>query len=338
MEISKILGKLVAAFPAITFGRLYYREMDIQKTEALKHSKGNYRAKMTLNSRSLQDLIWWKQNLNSSRSTIQNFTADYCLKTDASNLGFGGISGKSSLSGQWQKFEQNLHINQKELLAVKYCLERIFDEYRNCTIKILTDNTVTMHYVSNMGGKILNFHRIVKQIWEWAISRDIWLISCFIPGKINVEADRLSRLLNETTEWSLSQNCFTKILHKYPEISVDLFASHLNYKLPKYVSWLPDNQAFACNAFSIKWTTFLGYVFPPFNLIGRVLKKVELEGCNVILVVPEWRSQYWFSKLESMLIDEPLFLPRSRSTLVNPVNAQATPVKSRLMVCNIGRS
>ena len=333
--ISRLVGKMVASFPGVALGRLYYRQLDVEKSRALKKSRGNYNSLMCLSNVARTDLYWWLKSLDSSQVTITNHIANHVLHTDASNLGYGGHSGTKSFSGQWDSVQMNLHINLKELLAIKNCLFHIFRDDGDCTIKILTDNTTAMHYIGNMGGKILPCHEIAKEIWEWANSRNIWLISCFIPGKINVEADRLSRLLNETTEWSLSDNCFNQILEKYPKISVDLFASHLNFKLKQYVSWLPDKQAFSCNAFSISWLQFLGYAFPPFNLIGRVLKKVELERANIILVVPEWQSQYWFAKLMSMLIEPPFFLPRSRRTMTNPVNSRATPVTSRLMVCNI---
>ena len=336
--VSQIVGKMVASFPGVAFGRLYYRQLDVEKTRALAKSRGDYSHLMSLSNRAKEDLNWWFCNIDSSYVDVTTRNPHKTLHTDASNLGFGGMSDGKTFSGQWKEQEKNLHINLKELLAVKYCLFHIFDQSSNICIKVLTDNTTTMHYIGNMGGKILPCHEITREIWEWAIQRNIWLISCFIPGKFNVAADKLSRLLNETTEWSLSQKYFTKILTKFPQISVDLFASDMNYKLPQYVSWLPDKNAFESNAFTISWKKFVGYAFPPFNLIGRVLKKVELEGSNVILIVPEWRSQYWFAKLMTMLIEPPMFLPRGRVVLENPVNARATPITSRLMVCNIAGS
>ena len=281
------------------------------------------------------DLNWWLKNIDFSFVKIESKIPDFSIETDASNFGYGGVSEQHRVSGGWSSQEVALHINQKEMLAVKYCLSNIFDKQRNCCIKVLTDNKTTMTYINNMGGKILGCHIIAKQIWEWAITRNIWLISAFIPGKINTEADKLSRVLNENTEWSLSNEAFNVLHSKYPDMSIDLFASHLNNKLPVYCSWFPDVKAKYCDAFSISWSSFLGYAFSPFNLIGRVLRKVELEHCELVIVVPEWRTQYWFSKLTSMSTSEMIFLSRKRTTVTNPLNARASRITSRFMAFKI---
>ena len=62
-----------------------------------------------------------------------------------------------------------------------------------------------------------------------------------IPGKENNEADHKSRLLNRKAEWKLDFQKTLKLFSVKPEI--DIFASHLNYQIPTYVSWNPDNNA-----------------------------------------------------------------------------------------------
>ena len=238
----------------------------------------------------------------------------------------------------WNAHEIKLHINQQELLAVEYSLKNFFSNYKNCCIKIMTDNKTTMTYINNMGGKMQGCFDISRRIWEWAIERDLWLISAFIPGKYNIEADKLSRVLNENTEWSLNSESFQLINDKFPGISVDLFVSHLNNKLQNYCSWFPDEKAQFCDAFSISWSGFLGYAFPPFNLIGRVLRKVESEKCELVIVVPEWKTQYWYSKLLEMCAGDLFFLPRKLSTITNPLNARANRIRSRFIACKVSAS
>lgn len=85
---------------------------------------------------------------------------------------------------------------------------------------------------------------IAKEIWEWAIQRNIHLTAVHIPGIENVKADFLSRHFLDQMEWQLNRHLFRRIVQTlfYPQ--VDLFAIRLNYQLPKYVSWQPDPMAY----------------------------------------------------------------------------------------------
>ena len=77
-----------------------------------------------------------------------------------------------------------------------------------------------------------------------------------------------------------------------PEI--DLFASALNHQVPKYISWNPDQEAFAIDAFSISWANIKFYAFPPFSLIWVSISKIKREGASGVMVIPLWNTQFWF--------------------------------------------
>ena len=337
-DVAELVGQLVATFPGVPFGKLYYRQIDNEKTQALKAAKGDFSHSMSLSQDAVSDLKWWHKNIDSCFTKIESKNPSVSLKTDASNFGFGGCTDTASISGQWEKKDLHLHINHKELLAVLYSLQSLCHDLKNVTVKIMTDNTTTLCYVNNMGGRIPTCNKIAREIWLWASSRNIWLLCAFIPGKLNVQADKLSRILSETTEWSLDRTLFNDVTNRFPGLDVDLFASNLNNKLPNYVSWLPDANASYCDAFSLDWSQFYSYAFPPFSLIGKVLRKVQLDQANMVIIVPEWRSQYWFSILMSLLTDDPFFLPRGRRAIRNPLNQRAAPVTSRFVACKISGS
>ena len=48
-----------------------------------------------------------------------------------------------------------------------------------------------------------------------------------IPGSKNIQADKESRVLKESTEWSLSQEVFNIIQERCGKFDIDLFASRL---------------------------------------------------------------------------------------------------------------
>ena len=61
-----------------------------------------------------------------------------------------------------------------------------------------------------------------------------------------------------------------------------------------------------------------GYAFPPFCLIGRVLKKVQLDQATLIVVTPEWQTQSWYPQLLQMSIKNLLLLPSISNLSIGP--------------------
>ena len=137
----------------------------------------------------------------------------------------------------------------------------------------MSDNTTAIAYVNKMGGICsLECDEIAKSTWLYCKSIGTHLSVAFIPGKENNIADKKSREFNEATEWQLNPKIFRQITKTYFLPNVDLFASRLKHQIPRYVSWHPDPNAVAVDAFSISWTSEKFYIFPPFSIIGRVMK------------------------------------------------------------------
>ena len=112
--------------------------------------------------------------------------------------------------------------------------------------------------------------------------------------------------------------------------NMDCFASRAMKKLNKYMSLNPDPDCYATNALYQDWEKFYPYLFPPFCLIGRVLKKVQTQKVQkAILVAPLWTSQPWFPRLLQMVIADPLLLPSSNSLLKNHLDQPHPLIKLR---------
>ena len=81
--------------------------------------------------------------------------------------------------------------------------------------------------------------RDVCSLMNWCHHSHITLKARHIPlaGCLNVMADLLSRLNQvQSTEWSLHLQVYKQICQKWFTPHVDLFSTHLNHKLPLYVS------------------------------------------------------------------------------------------------------
>ena len=86
-------------------------------------------------------------------------------------------------------------------------------------------------------------------------------------------------------------------MRKLGGCDVDLFASRVNAQLKSYVSWRPDPDAMAVDAFTLDWSKFRAFCFPPFSLISRVLQTLDLCLAECVIVVPFRTTQVWFTKL-----------------------------------------
>ena len=75
-----------------------------------------------------------------------------------------------------------------------------------------------------------------------------------------------------------------------------------------------ENRPFQCRqgCVSSKLVQVLNYAFPLFNLIGRVLAKVQRERSTLILITPAWQTQSWFPKVMEMAISIPVLLLATR--------------------------
>ena len=58
-ELAHVIGLLVSSLPAVQYGPLYYKSLEIDKNTASQQNNGNYEATMTLSLESVRDLSWW---------------------------------------------------------------------------------------------------------------------------------------------------------------------------------------------------------------------------------------------------------------------------------------
>ena len=220
-------------------------------------------------------------------------------------------------------------------------LQSLCKDVYNAHIRIRTDNTTCVAYIKHKGGlKSENCNRIAKEIWEWALTRNNFLSVVHLPGRLNDEADFESRNQNNNTEWALKDDTLDKVFCSFNQVpSIDLFASRLNFKLPRYVSWKPDPGAMCIDVFQHSFPEELFYAFPPFNIVNRFLRKVELEKMEGIVIAPLWSTQVFYPVLMELLIDFPILLNWEEDLVWNPVSDQTHPLgaKLRLAACHVSQ-
>ena len=75
--------------------------------------------------------------------------------------------------------EQVMHINSLELLAATFL--------KDASVLLQLDNATAATYINNMGGTVSSqLTDLVKNLWLWALDRDLTLSAQHIPGVSNM--------------------------------------------------------------------------------------------------------------------------------------------------------
>lgn len=339
-DVAQVTGKIVATFPGVMHGPLFYRALEKDKSTALKKNKGNFDRPMTLSASAKNELSWWVNNILSAFNRISHPSPSLIITSDASHVGWGAACDDTSTGGTWSAKETQFHINYLELLAAFFALKIFAKNSTDEHVRLMIDNTTAVSVINHMGTSHSDScHELSKEIWAWCIPRGIWISAAHIPGKENTVADHESRKTVGPTEWKLDPNSLDTALKQLqfrPEI--DLFASRVNCQFPRYCSFKPDPGAEAIDAFTITWHSLNFYAFPPFSIVSAVLKKITSDKGEGICILPNWPTQPWYPKAMKMLTQPPVELKPRKDLLTlpsDPSSRHPLHTRLRLLVCHL---
>ena len=229
-EVAQIIGLIISTFPGVMYGPLYFRITEGEKAQALKQNKGNYDTHMQLSSSAKLELQSWMNNVETSTNLIYRSEPHMIMSTDASKVGWGCVINSIKTGGLWTQEESNYHINYLEMLAVYFGLKAHKTLVSKMHVRVLVDNTTVQNTLNKMGtSHSPSLNSLIKTIWDWYITNEVWITVVRIPGKENVDADRESRKSRRTTEWCLDKDLFHSACVKLNiRPNIDLFASRIN--------------------------------------------------------------------------------------------------------------
>ena len=317
--LAKILGNFSLALLAVPYAAAHFRYLQSQYNEFFHKEGKELDWTLSLLDESITELIWWKDNIRSvvGRS-IADSEPDLVIFSDACLTGWGASMQGLEARGPWLPDECLRHINELEMLAAFNALQSFANNARNVCIHLMIDNSTTVAYLNKCGGtKSENLRLLALKVILWCETRKISLRAFHIAGVCNSIADYLSRNREDMSDWRLHPDLFSRILALW-DLKVDLFANHWNAQLPTFVSWHPQPNCLAVNAFTLDWKWLKAYIFPPFSLIQRCLAKTRSDQAEITLVTPFWQTQPWFPAALEMACDFPRMLPRMKSLLTDP--------------------
>ena len=329
-KLMECIGILVAACPAISYGWLYYKELERLKQRGLITHGYNINNEIKLTTEVIKELTWWHSQILTSNNKIRTSSFDLEIFSNASTTGWGATLGHTKAHGLWTESERKMHINFLEIKAAFLALKCLANNCYNRQILIRIDNITALSYINKMGGTRHSLlHNLTKTIWEWCIQRGNWIFAEYVASKDNA-ADEPSRITNLDTEWELANYAFEETCEKFGKPSIDLFASRTNHKCQKYCSWERDPDAFAINALTIPWKNEFWYAFPPFSLLPRILKKIKDENSTGILIISLWTVQPWFPEFQNLLVSDMITWKPSKKLLFSPCRSVEHPLSTSL--------
>nr|CAI5818717.1 unnamed protein product [Callosobruchus analis] len=172
-----IIGKLVAACPAVTYGWAHIKYLERAKYILLrKYSK--YSTSVTLPQYITKDIEWWIKNIHKSTKKIEiskEFTET--IYTDASKTGWGAHYKNNSIHGFWSVRESQEHINYLEIRAALYALKWFGKNFTNKNILLKIDNKTGIACINKKGSaQFKKLNDVTRDIWDWCVFGTIYVV------------------------------------------------------------------------------------------------------------------------------------------------------------------
>ena len=200
----------------------------------------------------------------------------------------------------WSEATRCLPIAVKEAQALFNTLESLCSDTHNARINAFVDNMALLHSWERQVSKSSAMSDILKDIFSFTLSRNLSLNLMYVPSKDN-PADAPSRSLSDL-DCSLSPAAWLQVDKAFGPHTIDLMALPFNVQNNRtgcplrFFSPFPCTQAFGVNVFAQDISSDENaYVFPPFVLIGPLLKYLRSQLCTFSIVIPDLcpRKFWW---------------------------------------------
>lgn len=233
--------------------------------------------------------------------------------SDASGSGWGGVlrlpgQPQQEFHGHWDLTEIDLPIVVKEALALLFVLRRVAHLISNARVDCFVDSAPLVACWKKDGSRTSHINNVLKEVFHLTLSANLHVILHFAPSQEN-PADSPSRIPSDR-ECMLSPASWQSIQRAFGPHTIDLMATSDNVQKDLSDRVLPffapssSPQALGVNVFpQVLVPSNNAYVFPPFVLVGPLIRFLATLGCPYTIVVPDLRPRkYWWPLIVSSSI------------------------------------
>ena len=324
-DIEKLVGKLVSLECAVPAGMWYTREqysalrLSGLSPSSSKTRKQNKYIKVT--AEIAEEWNMWVYFLTVNKGSpwkkFNNVFVAADIHSDASGRSFAGVvdfpNGVSEVTaGEFdnEMLLQDIQVKEGEALraTLNMMVVRMPQLIKGKTLVCKVDNQVLKAVLERKGtSQNLALNTIGKQIYWLQDLGEFFISVQYVQSEINV-ADKYTRE-SPGLEASLSQHHFKQVWDKWGPFDWDLMATSANVKKDPngkklfFFSRYYDPGAKGTNIFNQE-LNFLErvYCFPPFPIIGMLLKHLEQQKINCVLVLPAINAP-WVNLVSSYIED-----------------------------------
>ena len=328
-DLESLMGTMVSVVPACPLAPMHYRSLQRALMKSLRSGRRSS-AKVSLSTVHVRsDLLWWAKRSGFRGNSSTSWTppsSDVSVWTDASPWGGGAVNTHGDyFQRSWSETEGCQHINLLEIRAAREGIRALVDPHE--TVRPHIDNTTACAYIRKIGGtRSVSLCQESLKLWREVVSRDVHVLSPFwLSSADNLEADFLSRQRLLAWDFQLRRREFRRICCQFQvKPTLDAFATSRTNQLSRYMTWERDESAVGQNCLDYYWDP-VTWLFPPVPLIPAVLREVEEQQIEAILICPGWKRALWWPHLSKMLVQPIRRLPAARLCLSYPEST--TPVE-----------
>ena len=301
--IAKITGTLSSL--QLAYGNVMYIKSKYLQIVVAKSKGWNSFVDITKGAKG--EMLFWSnylQNGNGMR-ILNPVGAGSVVYSDASGVACAAVITPMpdrrtiTVNRELAKPEQDNSSTYRELLAVFMGIHEARHLLRNQVLRWFTDSKCVVSIIRK-GSMKTHLLTMALQIFYITKRYNISLSVTWLSRDHNVQADMASRII-DYDDWGVSPKYFAFITRRLGMPSVDRFADYLNTKLPRFNSRFLCPNTEAVDAFTQDWSNDFNWLVPPIYLVGRVLAYMKQNHFSGILIVPIWRSAYFWPEIRDIM-------------------------------------